>query len=115
MRRDDKSDRWALDEATWDFDAFERCLTAIPPMVSYIAVQDRCVPPDFAIRFENMADDFLRCTQVLGTAPSMGTLPYVNGSSAPALAQRALSDPKAQRLVREKFASDFDFFGYAEV
>lgn len=112
MRKYDGAEGWNLESAFWSLDEFEKCLESIVPMTDFVKFEGKLIRPDHVIRFENITADFNRCAKALGVMSNPAKLPHVNRSAAAKMAKDAMNDKEASHLVKEHFASDYEFFGY---
>lgn len=112
MKQDEASGTWELRTPEWNLRAFARQVSQIAPMSAFLTVGEAVHTPDWLIRYENLATDFDAFARAAGLPMDRGCLGHLNQSASRSLFDVALRDDAARQLVAERFASDFQMFGY---
>jgi hypothetical protein len=91
---------------------FEKAMSHLPSIVGMLTVGGEFRAPDHILRFERLADDLAECGRSLGLG-QIASLAHVNASAASTgLRAETLSGPWVRAMVAERFAEDYERFGY---
>ena len=103
---------WVLERPVWDQKSFLDCVNATQPATDFLLVDGKARDPDYVIRLEHLMTDLAALSAAVGLPAD--PLPHLNKSAGRPLDRAtALLDAVAQDAVRERFADDFERFGYA--
>lgn len=105
--------RWAGRPPTFDRVLFERAMARLPSITAMLTIAGAVRRPDHTLRFESLAADLAIVARALDLPP-LAPLPHVNASAADSgLRAETLADPWVRSLVAERYAEDYDLFGYS--
>ena len=106
--------KWKVAEPVWDRERFLRLVRAMNPQASFLKVGGTIRPADFVIRYENLLQDFDAFSAALSLPCTAKELPHLNQSADEGgLRKRAYEDADLRAIVADRFAEDFELFGYA--
>lgn len=105
--------RWEESRPAFEREAFEKVVRRMPSLVEMLSVDGEAHRPDHILRFEALADDLASTAQALNL-PTLAPLQHVNASAAnQSQRDETLADPWVRGLVVERYADDYDLFGYS--
>lgn len=92
---------------------FEQELKRLRSVAAILTIAGKVRRPDHILRFESLGADLAMLARAL-RLPPLAALPHVNASAAGEnLRDETLADPWVRGLVAERFADDYDLFGYS--